>query len=232
MFSNTVSRGKIEVIWKLRDRPEPVDLVRRQAVDRAAVQRDRARGDGKPPADQVEQRRLAGAVRADHGVALAARDVEVDAADDLGAAEALVHVAAARCAGGLTASPPSPWRRRSGRPSARESRAPRGAATAPPPIRADRAPASRAWRVAGVDGVAEPISKALALRRADGEEGHQFDQHDEAEHARAARAPGCGDRARRARAAGRCGRSARAAATMPVRPPGANITMTMNSTPT
>ena len=42
-------------------------------------------------ADQVEQRRLAGAVRADDRVPLALGTVEVDAADDLRRAETLVR---------------------------------------------------------------------------------------------------------------------------------------------
>jgi hypothetical protein len=43
--------------------------------------------------EQVEQRSLAGAVRADDGVAFALRDVEADAADDLEVAERLGDIA-------------------------------------------------------------------------------------------------------------------------------------------
>ena len=65
-FSNTVSRGKIEVIWKLRDRPSrlircggrPIDARRRSV-------RSSPDGDREAAADQVEQRGLARAVRAD-----------------------------------------------------------------------------------------------------------------------------------------------------------------------
>ena len=42
MFSNTLMRGKIDVIWKLRERPRRVISMRRQAVDAAAVQLDAA----------------------------------------------------------------------------------------------------------------------------------------------------------------------------------------------
>src|SRR5690606_19716479 len=44
------------------------------------------------PADEVEQRGLAGAVRADHGDALPLLHRQVGAADDLGAPEALAQV--------------------------------------------------------------------------------------------------------------------------------------------
>ena len=65
------------VIWKLRARPQAVDLVRLQAVDALAVEQDLAAGRAEAAADQVEQRRLAGAVRADDRDPLARRDREV-----------------------------------------------------------------------------------------------------------------------------------------------------------
>ena len=86
-------RGKIEVIWKLRDRPSRlISCGARSAVDWPLTAID-ARADRKASRDQVEQRGLAGAVGADDGMPLAARDAEVDAADDLGRPEALAHVA-------------------------------------------------------------------------------------------------------------------------------------------
>src|SRR6185437_3322919 len=72
-----------------------VDLVRRQAVDAFVIEQDLARRQAKPPAHQIEQRGLAGAVRTDNGVALTLLDVEIDAADDLHIAEGLVDPAEA-----------------------------------------------------------------------------------------------------------------------------------------
>jgi hypothetical protein len=71
----------------------PVDPVRLHLVDPDVVEQDRAGGEVETAADQVEQRSLAGAVRADDGVAFALRDVEADAADDLEVAERLADIA-------------------------------------------------------------------------------------------------------------------------------------------
>src|SRR5690606_25165432 len=57
-----------------------------------AVEQDIALAQGEAAGDQVEQRRLAGAVRSDDGVALALGDVQGDAADDRRDAEILVDV--------------------------------------------------------------------------------------------------------------------------------------------
>ena len=99
---------------------EPVDLVRLQAVDALAVEQDLAAGRAEAAADEVEQGRLAGAVRADDRDALARRDREVGAADDLGLAEAtcagpsarsrMARVAHARLPARASASASiSPW---------------------------------------------------------------------------------------------------------------------------
>ena len=135
MFSKTVSRGKIEVIWKLRDRPRRlISCGARPSIDRpfSAIVPELT---AKPPADQVEQRRLAGAVGADHGMALAARNVEIDAADDLGAAEALVH--ALQRDGGLR-SRHRPFALASAIRASQRARKPRASRRShePPPIRA------------------------------------------------------------------------------------------------
>src|SRR6185503_12342580 len=53
-------------------------------------------------ADQIEQRRLAGAVRSDDRVALALRDREIDAVDDRRTAEALLHTLQLECGRGHT----------------------------------------------------------------------------------------------------------------------------------
>src|SRR3569623_1268229 len=66
-----------------------VDLDGPQARDQIAIQLHLARGRRDVAADQVERRRLAGAVRADDGVALALGDAEVEVPDDADIAEAL-----------------------------------------------------------------------------------------------------------------------------------------------
>ena len=45
MFSKTVRRGKIEVIWKLRDRPSRLISCGARPSIEPAVQRDRAGGE-------------------------------------------------------------------------------------------------------------------------------------------------------------------------------------------
>src|ERR1700722_7804690 len=63
--------------------------MRRQSIEPRIVKPDLAGTDGKPSADQIEQGRFAGAVRADQRVALTAADVQVHAANDLSGAEVL-----------------------------------------------------------------------------------------------------------------------------------------------
>src|SRR3546814_15438924 len=69
-----------------------VDLVGLQPGDVLAVQRDAAGRDREAAGDEVEQRRLAGAIRADDSVAFVAAHDEGDAADDRRVAEVLAHV--------------------------------------------------------------------------------------------------------------------------------------------
>src|SRR4051812_37405560 len=59
-----------------------VDLLRRQPGDLFAVQQNTAGADREAAADQIVERRLAGAVGADDGMALALLDPEVDTIDD------------------------------------------------------------------------------------------------------------------------------------------------------
>src|SRR5207249_8292365 len=68
------------------------DLIRPQAVDALPAEQDLPAGGRKAAADEVEQRRLAGAVGPDDGHPLAGRHREVGTADDLGLAEALAQV--------------------------------------------------------------------------------------------------------------------------------------------
>ena len=80
------------VTWKLRARPRR--LIRYggdPAISSPSRRIDPLVG-AQAAADQVEQRRLAGAVRTDDRMALAAPDVERDAADDRRRAEAHMHV--------------------------------------------------------------------------------------------------------------------------------------------
>ena len=81
------------VIWKLRARPRRLISNGAAPAISLAVEPDRAARGREAAADQVEQRRFAGAVGADDREPLAARDVERDAADDLGHAETLLDVA-------------------------------------------------------------------------------------------------------------------------------------------
>ena len=76
------------------------------AVEAGVVEADLTAGHGEAATDEIEERGLAGAVRADQRVTFAGGDVEGDAANDLGRAEALADVAqmqrrsAHRCAAG------------------------------------------------------------------------------------------------------------------------------------
>ena len=101
---------KMLVIWKLRARPRRLISYGLQAVDALAVEQDLAAGRPEAAADEIEERRLAGAVRADDRDALARRDGEVGAADDLGLAEATCAGPSARRAGTLMARHVAPRR--------------------------------------------------------------------------------------------------------------------------
>ena len=72
MLSNTVMLGKTRRFWKVRPMPRAGDAVGLLAVDAAALETDLARARRGEAADQVEQRGLAGAVRADQADQLAA----------------------------------------------------------------------------------------------------------------------------------------------------------------
>ncbi len=72
----------------------------RRARDVDAVEADRAGVGVEIAGDQVEQRRLAGAVRADDAERLAARDRQIDAVGGLERAEGLGEAAGSRAAFG------------------------------------------------------------------------------------------------------------------------------------
>ena len=80
------------MIWNVRAMPRAHALFGRKRRDVAAVEQDRARGRREEAADQIEERRLAGAVGADHGAQLARLDGERDVVDGDQAAEALRDV--------------------------------------------------------------------------------------------------------------------------------------------
>ena len=75
-LSSTVSAGKRPHDLEGAADAAAADLVRRQPVDALARERDVARVGREHAGDHVEQRGLAGAVRADHGEDLALRHVE------------------------------------------------------------------------------------------------------------------------------------------------------------
>ena len=169
----------------------------------------------------MEQGRLARAVRADDRVALARRDVERDAADDLGRAEVLVHVdqfeSAAVMRGPLARS------RLSTRPQASSTFGQSARRRQRAADEQDDAATTQGTARSRVDGEAEQTDRrALALRvdasmrwassismiRADASRGERP--------ARRARRPArASELARRAAAAG-------AASASPAMPPGAN----------
>src|SRR3984893_15685421 len=100
-------------------------------IDTGAIEQDLARGQPKASADQVEQSGLAGAVRADNGVAFALGDIEVDAADDFEIPERLADIpqaeravghATLRC--GLSSTMRPSQTRRNKRASSRSQRPP------------------------------------------------------------------------------------------------------------
>ena len=68
-------------------------LRRRHVVDDAAIDLERAGGDGLEPRDAAQQGRLAAARGADEDDELARLDVEVDVLEDLDVAVALVEIA-------------------------------------------------------------------------------------------------------------------------------------------
>src|SRR5277367_3048926 len=70
----------------------PRDFERPQIVDPLAVQTHFAGARPDPPADQMKQRRFAGAVGTDDRVPLSGGDLEADAADDRRRAEALAQI--------------------------------------------------------------------------------------------------------------------------------------------
>ena len=82
---------QLDVLERAGD-AEAGDLVRRAPAEVDAVELDRSRRRRVEPADEVEDRRLAGAVRADQREHLAARDVEGHAVDGADAAEADAEV--------------------------------------------------------------------------------------------------------------------------------------------
>ena len=76
--------------------PLPRDPVRLEPLDALAREDDVALGRLVDPGDQVEERRLARTVRADHADDLALVDMQVEVGHDLEAAERHRHAAAAR----------------------------------------------------------------------------------------------------------------------------------------
>ena len=80
-FSRTDKPGNGFITWKVRPMPRWAAAVRRQAVDARALEPDLALVGRKRAADQVDERRLAGAVGPDQPEDLAACERETDVVD-------------------------------------------------------------------------------------------------------------------------------------------------------
>ena len=91
-FCSTVRSGKISGVWNTRTTPIWLISCGSLAGEHLAVE-DHGPGVGREPADEdIEQGRLAGAVRPDDGVGRAFLDLQVDVGQRMEAAEVLVHV--------------------------------------------------------------------------------------------------------------------------------------------
>ena len=95
-FSSAVMFWKRRMFWNVRPMPRCGDRVRRLAGDVVAVEDDPAGGRLVDAGEHVEERRLAGAVRADQADDRAARDREVDVVDGDEPAELLAQPDARR----------------------------------------------------------------------------------------------------------------------------------------
>ena len=80
-FSLTLMFRNSRSVWNVRATPQLRDLVRRQPDDALAVEEDVAAVGRVDAGDEVEERRLARAVRADEAHDLAVADVEVQLVD-------------------------------------------------------------------------------------------------------------------------------------------------------
>ena len=69
-----------------------VDVLRRAPLNRRIAQHDLAAGGLQLPGDQVEQRRLARTVGANHRMPFAVAQFKLCAANDVGLAKGFVHV--------------------------------------------------------------------------------------------------------------------------------------------
>ena len=103
---NGVSPPKSWLIWNVRTTPRRTRAVRRQAGDVVAIEPDRAGARLQRAGEQVDQGRLAGAVRADQRVAGAELDLERDLVGGNDAAEALDEAARLEHGRSLRSSPP------------------------------------------------------------------------------------------------------------------------------
>ena len=89
-FSATVSCGKSELIWKVRARPSATRRSGASVGDVGAVEPDRSAARGcSRPGHEIDERRLAGAVRADERVPRAGTQRQRHLARDAERAEAL-----------------------------------------------------------------------------------------------------------------------------------------------
>ena len=98
-FSRTVIDANVAATWNVRPTPMPRDGARRQAVDALAAEQHGAGVGRELAVDEVEARRLAGAVRADQRDQLAGGDGERHVAHGVDAAERLGRVRRPRSTG-------------------------------------------------------------------------------------------------------------------------------------
>ncbi len=101
-FSRTSSSGKTFDTWKVRPIPARVRRNGGRAVMSTPSSSTRPVVGRSRPEMQVEQRRLAGPVRADHGEQLSLADLEPDIGDDRRAADDEPEVLVARIGDALT----------------------------------------------------------------------------------------------------------------------------------
>ena len=94
-WSRTVESGNSSMRWNVRPMPSRARSWTRQAGDVGAVELDRAAVGAEDAEDAVEERRLAGAVRADQPDAFARLDVDVDLVEGDDAGELLADAAGA-----------------------------------------------------------------------------------------------------------------------------------------
>ena len=89
---HVVEDGHVRIERVVLEHHRDVAILGRHVVDLASADRDRAAGDLLQPRDHAQQGRLAAARRADQDDEFAVLDIDIDAVDNLYAAERLFDV--------------------------------------------------------------------------------------------------------------------------------------------